>query len=77
MKKSLYLIKQLKYILSNFIPHETVTFDNIDPPWINSQVKQLINKKMLNKKKPSKIIKAINLPVLSESTKISNWKFEK
>ena len=77
MTKSLYLIKQLKYILSNFIPHETVTFDNIDPPWINSQVKHLINKKMLNKKKPSKIIKAINLPVLSESTKIINWKFEK
>ena len=77
MTKSIYLIKQLKYILSNFIPHETVTFDDIDPPWINSQVKHLINKKMLCTKTISKIIKGINLSVLSDSTKFINWKFEK
>ena len=35
----------IKNILSNFIPHETVTFDDRDPPWINSQVKHLINEK--------------------------------
>ena len=77
MTKSIYLIKQLKYILSNFITHETVTFDDIDPPWINSQVKHLINKKILCTKTISKIIKGINLSVLSDSTKFINWKFEK
>ena len=72
MTKSIYLTKQLKYILSNFIPHETATFDDIDEPWINSQVKHLFNKKMLCTKTISKIIKAINLSVLSESTKFIN-----
>ena len=28
--------KTTKNILSNFIPHETITFDDRDPPWINS-----------------------------------------
>ena len=27
------------------MPHETITFDDRDPPWINSQVKHLIHKK--------------------------------
>ena len=39
--------------------HETITFDDRDPPWINSQVKHLINKKTLYTKIISKIIKAI------------------
>ena len=34
-------------ILLNFIPHENITFDNRDSPWINSQAKHLINEKML------------------------------
>ena len=29
--------------MSNFILHETITFDDRDPPWINSQVKYLNN----------------------------------
>ena len=37
--------KTIKNILSNFIPHETTTFSDRDPPWINSQVKRLINEK--------------------------------
>ena len=37
--------KTIKNILSNFIPHETIAFDDRDPPWINSQVKHLINEK--------------------------------
>ena len=42
----LYLFnKPIKNILLNFIPHETITFDDRDPPWINSQVKHLINEK--------------------------------
>ena len=28
--------KTTKNILSNFIPHEFITFDDRDPPWINS-----------------------------------------
>ena len=32
----------IKNIFSNFIPHETVTCDERDPPWINNNIKQLI-----------------------------------
>ena len=59
--KVYFFNKTIKNILSNFIPHETITFDDRDPPWINSQVKHLINKKMLYTKIISKIIKATNL----------------
>ena len=27
--------KAVKNIISNYIPHETVTFDDRDPPWVN------------------------------------------
>ena len=37
--------KTIKNILSNFIRHETILFDNRDPPWINSQFKHLANEK--------------------------------
>ena len=37
--------KTIKNIISNNIPHETVTFDNRDPPWINKNVEQLILEK--------------------------------
>ena len=37
--------KTIKNILSNFIPHETITFDDRDPPWMNSQVKHLIDER--------------------------------
>ena len=37
--------KTIRNILSNFIPHETITFDDRDPPWINSQVKHSVNEK--------------------------------
>ena len=53
--------KAIKDILSNFLPHETITFDDRDPPWINSQVKHLINEKMLYTKIIPKIANAINL----------------
>ena len=45
MKWSLYLIKLSKNIFSNFIPHETVTCDDRDPPWTNNNIKQLIQEK--------------------------------
>ena len=32
--------KTIKNIISNYIPHKTVTFDDRDPPWINKDVKQ-------------------------------------
>ena len=37
--------KKIENILSIFIPHETITFDDKHLPWINSQVKHLINEK--------------------------------
>ena len=30
-------------IMSNFIPNETVIFDDRDPPWLNKNVKNMIN----------------------------------
>ena len=51
--------KTVKNIFSNFIPHETVTYDDRDPPWINKNIKQLIQQKnntyrsyILNDKNP-------------------------
>ena len=32
-------------ILSNFIPHETVLFDDRDPPWMNKEIKKWIHEK--------------------------------
>ena len=34
-------------IIRNYIPHETVTFDDRDPPWITSRIKKMINDKNL------------------------------
>ena len=37
--------KTVKNIVFNYIPHETVTFDERDPPWINKKAEQLILEK--------------------------------
>ena len=37
--------KTIKNTFSNFIPHEAVTCDDRDPPWINNNIKQLIQNK--------------------------------
>ena len=34
--------KTIKNILSNYIPHEAITCDVRDPPWINNKIQQLI-----------------------------------
>ena len=34
--------KTIKSIFSNYIPHETITCDDRDTPWINSKIKELI-----------------------------------
>ena len=34
--------KTVKNIISKYVPHKTVTFDDRDPPWINNSVKKLI-----------------------------------
>ena len=34
--------KTIINILSNYIPHKTITCDDRDPPWINNKIKQLI-----------------------------------
>ena len=37
--------KTIKNILSNYIFHETFTSDDREPPWINNNIKQLIQEK--------------------------------
>ena len=37
--------RTIKNILHNFIPHEIITCDDRDPPWINSSIKRLIQAK--------------------------------
>ena len=32
-------------VLSNYIPHETLTCDDKDPPWLNSRIKSLLQDK--------------------------------
>ena len=39
--------KTILNILSNFIPHETVTIDDKDPPWFNDKIKLLLHEKNL------------------------------
>ena len=34
--------KTIKNILSNYFPHESITCDDRDPPWIKNKIKQLI-----------------------------------
>ena len=46
-KKVLLLNETVLNIIRNFIPHETVIFDNRDPPWITSCIKKAINNKNL------------------------------
>ena len=37
--------RTIKNILRNLIPHETITCDDRDPPWINSSIRGLIQDK--------------------------------
>ena len=37
----------MKNIVSNYIPHETIICNDRDPPWINNNIKKLINDKNL------------------------------
>ena len=44
--KKVYLFnKTIKNVVSNYIPHETVVCNDRDPPWINKNIKKLINDK--------------------------------
>ena len=40
-----YFTKTLLNIIRNFIPHEGIVCDSRDPPWINNEIKKLINEK--------------------------------
>ena len=37
--------KTIKNIIRNYIPHETITCDDRDPPWIIKDIKELIHGK--------------------------------
>ena len=51
VNQKVHLFNQtIKNILCNFIPHETVTCDDHDPPWINSKIKELMETKNFAKK---------------------------
>ena len=41
-EKVFFSNKTILNILSNFIPHETLTIDDIDPPWFTKEVKNII-----------------------------------
>ena len=45
INNKIYLFNETINMLSNFIPHETITLDDRDPSWMNSKVKHLINGK--------------------------------
>ena len=37
--------KTIHNILSDFIPHQTMTIDDKDPPWFNTKIKSLLQEK--------------------------------
>ena len=37
--------KTIKNVILNYIPHETITCDDRDPPWISKDIKELIHEK--------------------------------
>ena len=37
--------KTIQNILSNFIPHQTITINDKDPPWFNTKIKSLLQVK--------------------------------
>ena len=46
-KKVCYFTETLLNIIHNFIPHERIVCDDRDPPWMNGEIKNLINEKNL------------------------------
>ena len=44
-EKVYFFTKMLLNIIQNFIPHETITCDDRDPPWINKEIKKLMLEK--------------------------------
>ena len=55
--------KTVKNIISNYVPHETLTFDVRDPLWINKNVKQLI---LVKNKMYKKYVKENKDPRISD-----------
>ena len=43
-------------IISNFIPHQTTTIDDKNPPWFNNKIKSLLQKKNKIYKISAKIV---------------------
>ena len=81
INNKVYLFNQIiKIMLSDFIPHETITIDDRYPPWINCKIKHLINEKNAAYNNYLKITKQsifCNVSVLSESIKFIDCQFEK
>ena len=62
--------KSIKNILSNFIPHETITCDDKNPPWFNKNMKQLIQEK--NSTNKSYILSDKNLQIFERVKNLLN-----
>ena len=45
-EKVLTFNKTVMNILSNFIPHELIVYDDKDPPWFNTKIKLVTHKKI-------------------------------
>ena len=44
-KEIAFFSDTLMNIMQNFLPNETIICDDRDPPWINKEIKQLIEQK--------------------------------
>ena len=62
--------KIIKNILSNYFPHETITFDDKGPPWFNKNIKQLIQEK--NNTCKSYILSDKNPQIFEKVKKVQN-----
>ena len=60
----------IKNILSNYIPHETITCDDKDPLWFNKNIKQLIQEK--NSAYKSYILSDKNLQIFERVKSLQN-----
>ena len=46
-KRVCYFTETLLNVIYNFIPHERIVCDNRDSPWMNGEIKKIINEKNL------------------------------
>ena len=55
-EKVYFFTKTQLNIIQNFIPQETITYDDRDPPWINKVIKKLMIKKNLDQNQANRLL---------------------